>query len=213
MGLMSSQDGMELTLPKTIDEVYDAVLGAGKSLGKIKGESKAMGYITIGCPMRMSPMLNPATLNVTFSKVSDNETKFAIKAVSSHDGTVGLNSASRWQQLFMKTLESHLDGTANQSNSENSSGGGCYIATAVYGSYNCPQVWTLRRYRDNTLRRTWHGRIFIRLYYGISPTIVKVFGKKSWFNRIFKQRLDTMTDKLNGMGVSDAPYHDKRENM
>ena len=28
---------------------------------------------------------------------------------------------------------------------------GCYVATAVYGSYDCPEVWTLRRYRDDTL--------------------------------------------------------------
>lgn len=28
---------------------------------------------------------------------------------------------------------------------------GCYVATCVYGSYDCPQVWTLRRYRDYKL--------------------------------------------------------------
>ena len=28
------------------------------------------------------------------------------------------------------------------------SSGGCYVATAVYGSYDCPEVWVLRRYRD-----------------------------------------------------------------
>ena len=32
--------------------------------------------------------------------------------------------------------------------------GGCYVATCVYGSYDCPQVWTLRRFRDNTLAET-----------------------------------------------------------
>ena len=31
---------------------------------------------------------------------------------------------------------------------------GCYVATCVYGSYDCPQVWTLRRFRDNTLAET-----------------------------------------------------------
>lgn len=35
--------------------------------------------------------------------------------------------------------------------------GGCYVATAVYGSYDCPQVWTLRRFRDNTLAATWYS--------------------------------------------------------
>ena len=54
---------------------------------------------------------------------------------------------------------------------------GCYVATCVYGSYDCPQVWTLRRYRDFELASTWYGRMFIHLYYAISPTIVKVFGK------------------------------------
>ena len=54
--------------------------------------------------------------------------------------------------------------------------GGCYVATCVYGSYDCPQVWTLRRYRDYTLAETWYGRLFIHTYYAISPTIVKLFG-------------------------------------
>lgn len=35
---------------------------------------------------------------------------------------------------------------------------GCYVATCVYGSYDCPQVWTLRRFRDNTLAETMLGR-------------------------------------------------------
>ena len=38
--------------------------------------------------------------------------------------------------------------------------GGCYVATCVYGSYDCPQVWTLRRFRDDTLGSTWYGRAF-----------------------------------------------------
>ena len=53
---------------------------------------------------------------------------------------------------------------------------GCYVATAVYGSYDCPQVWTLRRFRDYTLAETWYGRAFIRAYYAVSPTLVKWFG-------------------------------------
>lgn len=34
----------------------------------------------------------------------------------------------------------------------------CYVATAVYGSYDCPEVWTLRRFRDFALDETWYGR-------------------------------------------------------
>jgi len=87
--------------------------------------------------------------------------------------------------------------------------GGCYVATCVYGSYDCPEVWTLRRYRDNTLSTTWYGRAFIRAYYAISPTIVKLFGETSWFKKIWKYRLDRMVKKLKENGVENTPYEDQ----
>lgn len=87
--------------------------------------------------------------------------------------------------------------------------GGCYVATAIYGSYDCPQVWTLRRFRDNTLAETWYGRTFIRAYYAISPTLVKWFGKTEWFKSLWKPTLDRMVKKLNGNGVDDTPYNDR----
>ncbi|MBQ3004360.1 MAG: hypothetical protein IJD88_00360 [Clostridia bacterium] len=87
--------------------------------------------------------------------------------------------------------------------------GGCYVATAVYGSYNCPQVWTLRRYRDEILAQTTLGRLFIKTYYAISPTLVKWFGHTEWFKKIFKNKLDRMVNQLNTEGVEDTPYEDK----
>ena len=87
--------------------------------------------------------------------------------------------------------------------------GGCYVATAVYGSYDCPQVWTLRRFRDFTLAETWYGRAFIRTYYAISPTLVKWFGHTEWFKKMWKGKLDRMVANLNAEGVEDTPYEDK----
>ena len=86
--------------------------------------------------------------------------------------------------------------------------GGCYVATAVYGSYDCPQVWTLRRYRDNILAKTWYGRAFIHTYYAVSPTLVKWFGNTDWFKKMWKGRLDNMVANLNAEGVEDTPYED-----
>lgn len=86
---------------------------------------------------------------------------------------------------------------------------GCYVATAVYGSYDCPQVWTLRRFRDYTLAETWYGRAFIHMYYAISPTIVKWFGKTEWFKKMWKGKLDRMVANLNEKGVEDTPYQDR----
>lgn len=88
--------------------------------------------------------------------------------------------------------------------------GGCYIATAVYGSYDCPEVWTLRRFRDCTLAKSVFGRLFIHTYYIISPTLVKWFGKTEWFKNLWKPTLDKMVAKLNSRGVENTPYKDKK---
>lgn len=87
--------------------------------------------------------------------------------------------------------------------------GACYIATCVYGSYDCPEVWTLRRFRDYTLDEAWYGRLFIKCYYATSPTLVKYFGNQKWFRTFWKNRLDTMVSKLNQHGVEDTKYFDK----
>lgn len=86
---------------------------------------------------------------------------------------------------------------------------GCYIATCIYGSYDCPQVWTLRRFRDYTLDRTWYGRAFIKCYYAISPMLVKWFGGQKWFKAFWKFKLDKMVDDLNGKGIDNTYYNDK----
>lgn len=87
---------------------------------------------------------------------------------------------------------------------------GCYIATAVYGSYDCPEVWVLRRYRDFSLDRSLFGRLFIRIYYAISPVVVKLFGNTQWFNRFWKKRLDKRVAALTSKGYSDEPYNDRQ---
>ena len=88
--------------------------------------------------------------------------------------------------------------------------GGCYVATCVYGSYDCPQVWTLRRYRDDTLASTWYGRLFIHTYYALSPTIVKLFGDTKWFKSMWKGKLDKIVAELNYKGVENTPYQDRK---
>lgn len=86
---------------------------------------------------------------------------------------------------------------------------GCYIATCIYGSYDCPQVWILRRFRDYILEKTWYGRVFIRIYYIVSPVLVKWFGGQKWFKTFWKFRLDKMIDELKNKGIDDTYYNDK----
>lgn len=86
---------------------------------------------------------------------------------------------------------------------------GCYIATAVYGSYDCPEVWTLRRYRDYKLAETWQGRAFIRLYYAVSPKLVRAFGHVNWIKSIWEKKLNRLVKKLQEKGYKSTPYNDR----
>lgn len=85
---------------------------------------------------------------------------------------------------------------------------GCYIATAVYGSYDCSEVWTLRRFRDKTLKKSWYGRAFISSYYAISPSLVNWFGDSKWFKRLLQAPLNHLVSRLREEGVEDTPYND-----
>ncbi len=109
----------------------------------------------------------------------------------------------------------HFDkATIRQQDADNSrlsskSKNGCYVATCVYGSYDCPEVWVLRRYRDNVLANRRVGRAFIKVYYALSPRLVKHFGKFSWFIKTCKTVLDKFVAKLQNSGFESSPYTDK----
>ena len=113
------------------------------------------------------------------------------------------------QQIAAKHNDRYIQDLITKLPKEEKTTAACYVATAVYGSYDCPQVWTLRRFRDYTLAETWYGRAFIRTYYAISPTLVKWFGHTAWFKKMWKSKLDRMVANLNASGIKNTPYEDK----
>lgn len=74
---------------------------------------------------------------------------------------------------------------------------GCYIATAVYGSYDAPEVITLRRFRDETLRNSAFGRWFIRTYYRLSPPVAEKLKNAKRINAFVRSILDKWVERLN----------------
>lgn len=74
---------------------------------------------------------------------------------------------------------------------------GCFIATAVYGSSEAPQVLTLRQFRDERLSTSVIGRRAIALYYLISPTLAQRLRKLPLMKRIIKAALDLVVHRLN----------------
>ena len=85
---------------------------------------------------------------------------------------------------------------------------GCYVATAVYGSYDCPEVWVLRRFRDSFLRNYGLGRAFIKVYYRYSPGFVARYGHCERLSNTIRCALNQFVRKLKDKGYSDKPYSD-----
>ena len=83
---------------------------------------------------------------------------------------------------------------------EKSSGGGCLIATAAYGSELSPQVQLLREIRDNQLMNTEAGTSFMNtfndVYYSFSPYIADMERENPMFKEAVKLGLTPMLSSL-----------------
>jgi hypothetical protein len=55
--------------------------------------------------------------------------------------------------------------------------GGCFIATAAYGTPLAPEINVLREWRDFKLRKSAGGKMFVKVYYVVSPSIALVIAK------------------------------------
>lgn len=94
-------------------------------------------------------------------------------------------------------LEPKLRNTAwADTNGNSSSAGGCYIATAVYGNYRSPQVLVLRKFRDRVLATNVFGRVFIKVYYYLSPTVAKWLKDAKKVNKVVRTILDKWVEHL-----------------
>jgi hypothetical protein len=132
------------------------------------------------------------------------------------DFHLGLGEQRGWLVGVVSELPGKSSAELAQFNADLASGrvkspaqkkGGCFVATAVYGSYDCPEVLVLRRYRDQVLVRSIVGRCFIRTYYAISPHAVRWLGPS--FHRPMRRYLDSLVVVLRERGFHDAPYFDR----
>jgi hypothetical protein len=62
--------------------------------------------------------------------------------------------------------------------------GGCFIATAAFGSEMNSNVWVLRTFRDNYLKGTYFGEMFIHTYYSYSPTIANWIAQNEFARQV-----------------------------
>ena len=140
----------------------------------------------------------------------EGKLKEILKCVSEEKQADVFKMQEEAEQHVKNYLEQRRERIKQARAADNSFGqsGGCYIATCVYGSYDCPEVWALRRFRDYNLAGSWYGRLFVRFYYALSPTLVRLFGGKDWFRAMWKPFLDELVCKLKNKGYSSNPYKD-----
>ncbi len=70
---------------------------------------------------------------------------------------------------FNYTFASATDTSTGVKSSGGDSGGNCFIASAVFGSYASPSVWALREFRFHYLMTNAIGRGLVRAYERVSP--------------------------------------------
>lgn len=82
----------------------------------------------------------------------------------------------------------------NQTNETTPAKSGCFIATACYGSHDAPEVRVLRRFRDESLLASPHGRWLVKRYYQASPLVAAWLGRHpALANKIRELLLNPLT--------------------
>ena len=94
-----------------------------------------------------------------------DKTKTYYFVVRAFDNDGNISSNSNEVQLYEGTAVNSVDASAGIGGG----GGGCFIATAAYGSLLEPHVRLLRQFRDRFLLTNGPGKIFVKYYYKYSP--------------------------------------------
>ncbi|MFC1533098.1 beta strand repeat-containing protein [Thermodesulfobacteriota bacterium] len=89
---------------------------------------------------------------------------------------ISVNYVSGKVTFWVNHLSVFGVGTAPSSSGSTTSSGGCFIATAAYGSPFERHVTVLREFRDFYLMPTKIGSAFVEVYYKYSPAIAEFIG-------------------------------------
>ncbi|MFX0171614.1 MAG: CFI-box-CTERM domain-containing protein [Candidatus Hodarchaeota archaeon] len=72
----------------------------------------------------------------------------------------------------------------------------CFIVTAAYSSPLHYKLDVLRKWRDDSLRRTIFGQSLIKLYYTLSPPCAKLVSRSTHLRRLVRSVLNPFISKL-----------------
>lgn len=107
-----------------------------------------------------------------------------------------MDTQTRERYLLKADFYNELKKTLESKTSNNNSQSNCYVATMIYGNKNHLNVVLLRDYRDQILAKTTYGKIFIKLYYAISPLLVRKTKRNGFAYQLLKFFVERIVKKL-----------------
>jgi len=170
-------------------------------------------YPTVTTKAATGTSTNSSTLNMdyTVGDFSPVQVRFAYKKSSglfwshtdwvpkSRSGTyatllTGLDSETTYDfKAQLKYDDTLIEGTALQFTTDTPSTpppwGGCFIATAAYGTPTAEQIDVLREFRDVVLLESTVGSQFVALYYRLSPPIADFISESKLLRTVVREFL------------------------
>jgi len=136
----------------------------------------SVGTNPCGSTTPVIPAGGSCTVSVTFTPQTTGTLNATLMLSSNDPDTPNLAVALTGNGVIDETdndttSNSEIEKNDTDVNGGSSGGGGCFIATAAYGSYLDPRIKILRDFRDEHLLTNYIGRIFIKIYYKTSPPI------------------------------------------
>jgi len=170
------------------------------------------GYPTVTTEAASNITANSSTLNMDHNvgEFSPVQVRFAYKKseglfwsytdwiIKSGNSTYaesinGLSSNTGYDfkaQLKYNDTEIEVEGTLLQFTTDTPSpSGGCFIATAAYGTPTAEQIDVLREFRDVVLLESTAGSQFVSLYYQLSPPVADFISGSSFLRTLVRELL------------------------
>ncbi len=107
VGFFVHQSSAEMTINRSIDQVFAALVGIEKNVGKVKAQDRRTGCVTVRIPMRFFPPTNPATVRVRLKEAGKEQTAVSLDS-DCFDGLIGFDSASQAIEKIVENLRRNL---------------------------------------------------------------------------------------------------------